>query len=111
MSNLFGKYETLRLLNSNDAHGSKEPYSNVRENWMGPALNNFTGCGGAGWNQGNPPCASCGGSNGVGSRICNDCRPQSIIRPAAGMQPASWIPETYRANTGPRYMETKVFNK
>ena len=126
MSNIYGTYITLPYAyGSLPGHpGYKETYeqsskqsdqsyfTNIREDWMnGPTRSNFTACGGAGWNQGKPPCEACGGTDQVGSRMCNLCQPQSIIRPAAGAQPASWIPETYTINFGPKYNETKAIKK
>ena len=82
-----GTFSTL-----SDTYSLPKELTTVKENWMGgPVRNNFTGCGGPGWNANKPPCTQCY-LNGQGSRWCNQCSPQNQITKAAGGNPASWLP-------------------
>lgn len=91
MSQCCGKLVTLK----NAYKGSANNEVVIRENWMnGPALNNFTGCSGAGWNAGKPPCKSCDVDSQYGSRICNSCRVGAKMSNDCGGTACAYQPST-----------------
>ena len=89
MAHTCGKFVTLNQGYASSPEQNKEII--IRENWMnGPARNNFTGCGGAGWNAFKAPCSQCKDTGRYGGRICNACRTNATISKDCGGNACAW---------------------